>query len=74
MEGLDDDGRREKAVESMKLDMGAVESAERDLMEVSEMMHVDDDRFGENEICDVFQAGFMMGDRVLRFAVVRVAN
>ena len=44
MEGLDDDGRREKAVESMKLDMGAVESAERDLMEVSEMMHVDDDQ------------------------------
>lgn len=38
------------------------------------VMHVDDDRFGENEICDVFQAGFMLGDRVLRFAVVRVAN
>ena len=38
------------------------------------VMHVDDDRYGENEICDVFQAGFMLGDRVLRFAVVRVAN
>ena len=38
------------------------------------VMHVDDDRYGENEVCDVFQAGFMLGDRVLRFAVVRVAN
>ena len=38
------------------------------------VMHVDDDRFGENEVCDVFQAGFMMDDKVLRFAVVRVAN
>ena len=38
------------------------------------VMHVEDDRYGENEICDVFQAGFMLGDRVLRFAVVRVAN
>ena len=38
------------------------------------VMHVEDDRYGENEVCDVFQAGFMLGDRVLRFAVVRVAN
>jgi Molecular chaperone GrpE (heat shock protein) len=37
-------------------------------------MHVDDETLGENVVADVFQAGFMLGDRVLRFATVRVAN
>ena len=38
------------------------------------VMHIDDENLGENVICDVFQAGFMLGDKVLRFATVRVAN
>jgi len=38
------------------------------------VMHIDDDSLGENIVSDVFQAGFMMGDKVLRFATVRVAN
>jgi molecular chaperone GrpE len=38
------------------------------------VMHVDDENLGENVVADVFQAGFMMGDKVLRFATVRVAN
>lgn len=38
------------------------------------VMHTDDETLGENVVSDVFQAGFMMGDRVLRFATVRVAN
>lgn len=38
------------------------------------VMHIDDESLGENIISDVFQAGFMMGDKVLRFATVRVAN
>ncbi len=38
------------------------------------VMHIDDDTLGENVVADVFQAGFMMGDKVLRFAAVRVAN
>ena len=38
------------------------------------VMHIDDENWGENVICDVFQAGFMLGDKVLRFATVRVAN
>ena len=38
------------------------------------VMHIEDERFGENVVADVFQAGFMMGDKVLRFATVRVAN
>ena len=38
------------------------------------VMHIDDETLGENVVADVFQAGFMMGEKVLRFATVRVAN
>ncbi|MCI2057844.1 MAG: nucleotide exchange factor GrpE [Oscillibacter sp.] len=38
------------------------------------VMHIEDETLGENIVADVFQAGFMLGDRVLRFATVRVAN
>lgn len=38
------------------------------------VMHVDDEDKGENEIVEVFQKGFLMGDKVIRFAMVKVAN
>ena len=38
------------------------------------VMHVDDEEKGENEIVEVFQEGFLMGDKVIRFAMVKVAN
>jgi len=38
------------------------------------VMHVDDESAGENTIVEVFQKGFMIGDKVLRFAMVKVAN
>lgn len=38
------------------------------------VMHVDDESLGENVIVDVFQEGFAMGDKVIRFAMVKVAN
>ena len=38
------------------------------------VMHVDDETKGENEIVEVFQEGFKMGDKVIRFAMVKVAN
>lgn len=38
------------------------------------VMHVDDEEKGENEIVEVFQEGFKMGDKVIRFAMVKVAN
>ena len=38
------------------------------------VMHVEDDSVGENTIVDVFQAGFKSGDKVVRFAMVKVAN
>ena len=38
------------------------------------VMHVEDEEKGENEIVEVFQKGFMIGDKVIRFAMVKVAN
>ena len=38
------------------------------------VMHVDDESKGENEIVEVFQEGFKLGDKVIRFAMVKVAN
>lgn len=38
------------------------------------VMHVEDAEKGENEIVEVFQKGFRMGDKVIRFAMVKVAN
>ena len=38
------------------------------------VMHIDDEAFGENEITDVFEVGYRRGDKVIRFAMVQVAN
>lgn len=38
------------------------------------VMHVEDESKGENEIVEVFQKGYRRGDRVIRFAMVKVAN
>ena len=38
------------------------------------VMHVDDDTVEENTIVEVFQQGFIAGDKVVRFAMVKVAN
>ena len=37
-------------------------------------MHVEDESVGENTVVEVFQKGFALGDKVLRFAMVKVAN
>lgn len=38
------------------------------------VMHMDDENFGESEVAQVFQAGFRLGDKVVRHAIVQVAN
>lgn len=38
------------------------------------VMHIDDNSFGENVIAEVFQKGFQLGDKVIRHAMVKVAN
>ena len=38
------------------------------------VMHIESEDFGENTISQVFQKGFKIGDKVVRFAMVQVAN
>jgi len=38
------------------------------------VMHIEDNNFGESVIAEEFQKGFMLGDKVLRCSVVKVAN
>ena len=38
------------------------------------VMHIEDEAMAENVIAEVFQTGFAMGDKVIRFAMVKVAN
>ena len=38
------------------------------------VMHIEDENLGENVVAQVFQAGFKMGDKVIRHSIVQVAN
>ena len=38
------------------------------------VMHVDNEELGENVIAQVFQKGFKIGEKIVRFAMVQVAN
>lgn len=38
------------------------------------VMHVEDENAGENEIVEVFMKGYIRGDKVLRYSMVKVAN
>jgi len=38
------------------------------------VMHVEDEQYGESEIVEVFQKGYCKGDKVIRYAMVKVAN
>lgn len=39
------------------------------------IMHVDDDQYGENEVIEVFQKGYMYKEEtIIRHAIVKVAN
>ena len=38
------------------------------------VMHVEDEQYGEGEIVEVFQKGYAKGEKVIRYAMVKVAN
>lgn len=40
----------------------------------SAIMHVEDESLGEGEIVEVFQKGYRIGDKIIRYAMVQVAN
>ena len=38
------------------------------------VMHIEDENYGEGVIVQEFQKGFKLGDKVIRFSMVQVAN
>ncbi len=38
------------------------------------VMHIEDENYGEGEIVQEFEKGFKLGDKVIRFSMVQVAN
>jgi len=40
----------------------------------SAVMHIEDENLGESVVSQVFQKGFLLGEKVIRFASVQVAN
>ena len=38
------------------------------------VLHVEDESLGEQEICDVLQKGYKIGEKVVRHSMVKVAN
>lgn len=38
------------------------------------VMHIEDEDYGEGEIIEEFQKGFKIGDKIIRFSMVKVAN
>ena len=38
------------------------------------VMHIEDEQYGEGQIVQVFQKGFKLGEKVIRFAMVQTAN
>ena len=59
-----------------KLDVKQMEAVGKpfDPEKHSAVVHVEDERYGENEVVEVLQQGFTLGEKVLRFAIVKVAN
>ncbi len=60
-----------------KLGVAAIDMPEDKLFDPNlhnAVMHVEDDAYGEGEIVEVLQKGYMRGEKVLRYAMVKVAN
>ena len=81
----DDDSPHKKGVEMIftqfkeslaKLGVTAIEAVGRpfDPEKHNAVMHIEDESVGENTVVEILQQGFLLGDKVLRFAMVKVAN
>ena len=57
-----------------KLGVEVIETTSFDPTYHNAVMHVEDEAYGEGEIVDVFQKGYKKGDKVIRYAMVKVAN
>ena len=61
-------------LEKLKVEVIAPEGEAFDPNFHSAVMHEDNEAFGENTVSEVFQKGFKLGERVIRPAIVKVAN
>lgn len=57
-----------------KLGVAPIETKTFDPNFHNAVMHVEDNQFGEGEIVEVFQKGYKKGDKIIRYAMVKVAN
>ena len=61
-------------LEKMGVSIEDPQGKEFDPAKHNAVMHIDDENLGENIVAQVFQKGFLLGDKVIRFATVQVAN
>ena len=66
----------EKAFEDAMNKMGVseIETGTFDPNLHNAVMHVEDETLGDGEIVEVFQKGYIKGEKVIRYAMVKVAN
>lgn len=57
-----------------KMGVTEIETKQFDPNYHNAVMHIEDDSLGEGEIVEVFQKGYMYKERVIRYAMVKVAN
>ena len=63
-----------KAFEAMNVTPVGVPGDPFDPQLHNAVMHVDDDSLGENTVAEVLQKGYRLGEKVVRHAMVKVAN
>lgn len=63
-----------KVMETLGIQAFGAEGESFDPERHNAVMHMEDESLGENVIAEVFQTGFLMGEKVIRFAMVKVAN
>ncbi len=57
-----------------KMGVTEIETKEFDPNLHNAVMHIEDENLGDSEIVEVFQKGYTKGDKVIRYAMVKVAN
>ncbi len=57
-----------------KMGVTVIETKEFDPNVHNAVMHVDDEAYGEGEIVEVFQKGYKYKEKIIRYAMVKVAN
>lgn len=67
-------GKLPETLEKMNVSVFGVPGESFDPNLHNAVLHVDDESYGEGEIVDVLQCGYKYGDKVIRYAMVKVAN